>query len=381
MLSIRANPNILITVALTSLLVCSDAQTAQLLSQILHDLGIWVESCGDPRRARTRLDEQPFDALLVDCQDEPAAVDLIAHARNTSADRTPVTIALANAGGQVRQVFASGVSFVLYKPISRERALHSLEAARTLMLREKRHQPRVPVQAQASLTYAAIEDASAALLDLNESGASIQADQKLPPSCKVYFQFALPGNDSVIRLSGEVMWQDSSGRVGIRFAHVPQVSQRALKGWLQAQLPARAEAGDSASQAPGPFADEASAESDAGLGSSSAADRRIESRHACRLGAEVYREGSNVPQRCNLIDISAEGCYVETAEPFPPGTDLEIAVHTQYLKLRVQGKVRSMHRGFGMGVQFTLKTADQRQQVHQLIACEAMDAETSVEPT
>ncbi len=354
-----------------------------MLSQILHELGIRAESCSDPRRARARLDEQQFDALLVDCQDEPAAIDLIAHARNTTANKTTITIAMANAASQVRHIFASGVSFVLYKPISRERAAHSLEAARTLMLREKRRQPRVQVQAQASLTYATIEDASATLLDLNEDGVAIQADQKLPPSCKVYFQFVLPGNSSPVRLSGEVMWQDSSGRVGIRFAHLPQVSQRALKSWLQAHLPAHAEAEESAAPALDPAADQTSAEPLAGLGllAASAADRRIQSRHACRLGAEVYREGSSVPQRCNLSDISAEGCYVETSEPFPAGTALEIVVHTQYLKLCVHGKVRSMHRGFGMGVHFTLRTADQRQQVHQLIACEALDSETSVEPS
>jgi CheY-like chemotaxis protein len=368
-------------VALTSLLVCSDVQTGQVLSQILHEMGIRVESCGDSQAARARLDEQQFDTLLVDCQDEPAAVDLIAYARKTLANKTTVTIALANAGSQVRHVFASGVSFVLYKPISRERAGHSLEAARALMLREKRRQPRVPVQTQASLTYATIEDAPATLLDLNESGVAIQADQQLPPSCKVYFQFALPGNDSVIRLSGEVMWQDSSRRVGIRFAHVPQVSQRALKGWLQAQLPAHAEAGAADAESPEQVPDEASTQTAEGLGSDEASDRRIQSRHACRLGAEVYREGSSVPQRCNLSDISAEGCYVETAEPFPPGTTLEMVVHTQYLKLRVHGRVCSMHRGFGMGVRFTLRTADQRQQVHQLIACEALDSESPVEPT
>ena len=282
----------------------------------------------------------------------------------------------------MRQVLASGVSFVLYKPVSRERAAHSLRAACGVMRREKRRQPRVPVQTSASLAFATTENARATLVDLTEHGVALQSKQKLPPGGKVYFQFALPGSASEIRLSGEVMWQDSTGRVGIRFAHVPQVSQRALKSWLQTHLPSPPDSPVAAAQTAEQAAD-ASAAPPAGLGLPpvSASDRRIQSRHACRLGAEVYAEGSGAPQRCNLSDIGPEGCYVETTEPLPSGTAVEIVVRTQYLKLRVEGKVKSVHRGYGMGVQFTLRSAEQCQQINQLIACEAVDAETSVELT
>ena len=106
--------------------------------------------------------------------------------------------------------------------------------------------------ADASIAYAGKEDVPAALVDLSEEGMAFRSDSKLPPYCKVYFQFALPGNSSLIRLSGEVMWQDSSGRVGIRFAHVPQSSRRVLNDWLQANLSSQAQA------APGGIADSAS---------------------------------------------------------------------------------------------------------------------------
>jgi hypothetical protein len=110
----------------------------------------------------------------------------------------------------------------------------------------------------------------------------------------------------------------------------------------------------------------------AGLGllSVSASDRREKSRHACRLGADVYRLGSSVPHRCSLSDISTGGCYVETTEPFPPASVLDIVVRTEDFKLRVRGTVQVMHPGFGMGVEFSLRTADEREQVKQLIACQ-----------
>lgn len=365
-----AQPNMAVNMALTSLLVCSDAQAVQVLSRILQDLGIAVESCGDHRMARARIADRHFDALLVDCQDEPAAVELIAQARKNSANPNVVAIAIVSGRNEVRGIFAKGANFMLYKPISRERAAHSMRAACGLMQRERRTRPRIPLQAQTSIAYAGKEDVPAALVDLSEDGIALRSDSKLPPYCKVYFQFALPGNTSLVRLSGEVMWQDSSGRVGIRFAQVPQSSRRVLNDWLQANLPLSSEIIPSAS-AVSASDDDSGLRLSAGLGllSVSAADRRNLSRHACCLGAEVYRAHSKVATRCTLIDISPGGCYIESTETFGSGTALEIVVRTEDLRLRIHGKVLSMHPGFGMGVEFALRTEEHRKQVQQLLAC------------
>ena len=58
-----AHPTMTVNMALTSLLVCPDAQAVQVLSRILQDMDIAVESCGDLRMAQARLDDQHFDAL------------------------------------------------------------------------------------------------------------------------------------------------------------------------------------------------------------------------------------------------------------------------------------------------------------------------------
>jgi CheY-like chemotaxis protein len=358
-----------VTMALTSLLVCSDAQAVQVLRNILQDMGIVVESCGDLRMARARLEDGHYDAVLVDCQNEPAAIELIVQARNTSAQKTVVVIAIVSGLNDVRAIFAKGANFMLYKPISRERAAHSMRAARGLMQSERRIRPRIPVQANTSVAYAGQENVPAALVDLSEDGIAFRSDGKLPPHCKVYFQFSLPGSTSLIRLSGELMWQDSSGRVGIRFAQVPQTSRRLLNDWLQANLAAATEAVLPESQVTSSDED-ASLRLSAGLGllSVSAGDRRNLSRRTCCLGAEVFRANSRAATRCTLIDISPGGCYIETIETFPTGTVLEIVVRTEDLKLRIHGKVLSTHPGFGMGVEFTLRTDEHRKQVQLLIA-------------
>lgn len=351
--------------ALTSLLVCTDSKAVQILSRVLVDLGIQVEQCADPAAALERLATQPFDALLVDCKEEVEAMELMAGARTLLSNKTTLIIAMVDSQNHVRDVFAKGANFVLYKPISAERAGASLRTARSLMRRERRRHERVALHTPASMDYATTQNASTTLLDLSEEGVSIQCERKMPPRCKAYFQFNLPGQMSAVRLSGEVMWQDSSGRVGLRFVDVPHASRRVLKEWLSANVSREADAGAT------PRANQPSG---LGLLSASAADRRERGRHACRLSADVYRVGSNVPYRCSLSDISNGGCYVETTEPFPAMTSVEIVVRTKEIKLRVRGSVQAAHQGFGMGVAFSIQTKEEREQVQQLIACQASES-------
>jgi Tfp pilus assembly protein PilZ len=353
--------------ALTSLLVCADAETVQVLSRVFQDSSIEVEVCGTLGAAQSWIDEQPFDVLVVDCHDGPSAAALIAHARKSSLKPSCIIIALVNECNEVKDLFALGTNFLIYKPVSRERALHSLYAARKLIREERRVQPRIPVRASASIAYPGKEDAAATVLELNESGLGIRTADNVPPSGKVYFQFTLPGQESVIRLAGEVMWRDAFGRVGIRFVNVPQSSKRLLRRWLEQQSSSAADDRSAANTDPGT---NVNARLSAGLGllSVSAPDRRNLSRRACSLGAEVYRADSKVPFRCNLSDISSGGCYVETTDPFPVGTEVMIVVRTHELKLSVAGKVQSAHRAFGMGIRFNLTTEDERRRVQELIA-------------
>ena len=348
--------------ALTSLLVCADAQAVPILSSILSDLGIQTEACGDPQQALARLKTQAFDALLVDCENEPDALDLIVAARKLTSNQSTLVIALVDGSNGLREVFAKGANFILYKPISFERANNSLRAARGLMRRERRVNQRVALYAEASIAYPGVENSLASLLDLSEEGIAIQAEKPLPSKCKVYFQFCLPGRVAPVRLSGEVIWQDSTGRAGIRFAQVPQTSRRLLGEWLRVN-----QSGAKESQPP------VSEPAGLGLLSVSSSDRRGRPRRACRLSADVHRRGSAVPQLCTLSDISTGGCYVETSAPFPAGTAVDIIVRTSRTKVRIQGKVQAMHRGYGMGVAFNLQTAEEREEVQRLIAHQVPD--------
>lgn len=362
---------------LSCLVVCPDMQAVLVLDRILCDLGIQMEHCAEFSQAELRLQSSRFDALILDCKDESTATKLIAGLRKSAANRNALIVAMVDSQNNVREVFARGANFVLYKPIVAERAATSLRAARGLMRHERRRNQRIPVNGPAAIAFSNVEDAKADLTDVSEEGIAIHAERPLPPSCKVYFQFSLPGQVSTVRLSGDVMWQDAAGRVGLRFADVPQTSRRALTDWLRANV-SRVPEPSSPGDAP---ASQQKLDVPGGLGllAVSSADRRERSRRACRLSADVYQTGSSVPNRCTLSDISNGGCYVETTAPFKKGTSVDIVVRTTTIKLRVRGTVQAMHPGYGMGVAFSLTTAEEREQVRQLIACQPKEPGVAAE--
>ncbi len=369
---------------LSSLLVCADKTSAEILSRVLEELNVRVELCADPVRAGVRLAQDRFDLLILDGENHSDVSALLRESR--SSQTTGATLAVVVAAGQetIREMFSLGVNFVLYKPMSYERALSTLTAAQTVLYRDKRRKARAIVHAQATVDYAGGEQTKATLVDLAEDGMAVNFGKHLPPTCKVYFQFQLPGQTTTVRLSGLVMWQDWSGRAGVQFVDVPQSSRRILSEWLQKNL-SEAEKRESPEGAEAQSPAKPHEEKVLVIASgekleptvrdreavarlrSEPSNRRGQTRFACRLGAEVYQRGSSVRNYCHLSDLSPGGCYLEMTLAFPAGTSVEITVRTHEMKLRISGEVKASHPGYGMGIYFKLNTKNERQGVQQLI--------------
>ncbi len=288
-------------------------------------------------------------------------------------------IAVVDSEFNARPVFGLGANFVLYRPLSSERTRISLRAARGLMRRERRRAPRTPIHSSANVAYPGAPELNAVLTDLSDGGTSFQTTNRLPSASKVYFEFALPGQQQLVRLSGEVAWQDSSGRTGIRFLDVPKASRRLMQTWLQQNaarpatgLPDQSSAGESSEAQPSATQSrsehEPRSESTDSAYLSNAGNRREEQRFACKFGAEVYRLGTTVPNRCNLSDISEGGCYVEMPTPLSGQSGVEILVRTADTKLRIRGQVLATHPGFGMGVRFMFRDSGEREEILRLLA-------------
>ncbi|HET9308199.1 MAG TPA: PilZ domain-containing protein [Candidatus Sulfotelmatobacter sp.] len=379
---------------LSALLVCLDKKAAEVLQRVLKELSIRVEACPDFARAGVRAAQVRFDVIIVDGS-SAEITGLLRETRLSRKNDATLAVAVVPTQESIRDLFTLGVNFVLYKPVAYERALSSLRAARAVMRKEKRKTARAAVHTHATVDYANVQQEKATLVDLAHNGMAVLFGNRLPPTSKVYFQFKLPGQATSVRLSGQVMWQDWNGRAGVQFVDVPKASRRLLDEFLGANvnqqapppelpdvtvemeepLPAAVAVAESShKKEEKPRAEEprraATAtqvrEKSAAAIEADANNRRLQVRYSCRLGAEVYRTGTSVPNHCCLTDLSSGGCYLEVPLPFPQGSSIEILVRTYEMKLRLRGTVLTSHPGYGMGIGFELKTKEEQANVQKL---------------
>jgi hypothetical protein len=359
---------------LRALVVCPDQDSPSLLELVSSEMAMKGEHTSSISRGLELLEKQHFDAIFLDYHADESSEEFLARLRRSSKNRDSLLIALVESEFNARLVFVLGASFVLFRPLSSDRTRISLRAARSLMRRERRRAPRTPVGSAASVAYAGAPELSAVMTNISEGGTSIHTANRIPASSKVYFEFALPDQPQLVRLSGEVAWQDSSGRTGIRFLDVPQTSRRLMQNWLDKNsahsatvMPDDATETTTAPALPGSSSREKKPAPKIASLIPNAGNRRGERRFPCKLGAEVYSVGTGVPNRCTLSDISEGGCYVEMPSPLSGQGGVEILVRTVDTKFKIKGEVLATHPGFGMGVRFILQDPAEREEIMRLL--------------
>lgn len=92
--------------------------------------------------------------------------------------------------------------------------------------------------------------------------------------------------------------------------------------------------------------------------------KRTNPRYSFFADAEVtLHDGTSV--RGQLAELSSRGCYIDTLQPIPPRTKLNIRICDGMSTCEVHGKVLYLHSGgglgvFGMGVLFEELRSEQR---------------------
>jgi len=91
--------------SLSSLLVCADPTSAQMLRRVLEELSIRVESCADTRRAAFRLAQERFDAVIVDGQLQRDINALLHETRPSRLNDSTLAVAVVEGRQNVREMF------------------------------------------------------------------------------------------------------------------------------------------------------------------------------------------------------------------------------------------------------------------------------------
>jgi len=302
---------------LQALLVSNDDAAADVLGRVLSGFGIAMDRSSDPETTLARIQQQKFDALIVDFELPDTAQAVLDEAKRLGT--CPISIALIADVTKVREILSGGAHFVLYKPVSDEAAQAGLRPAAALLTRERRRAFRVPVQAPVEITLPDQRKVDGILLDLSETGMDVLTAEPQKNASQISFHFQLPDGAVELQARGEVAWADPNGQTGVRFLDLPELVAAKLKEWVKAA--------------------------------------------AATMGTLPEE---TVPH-CKLTDLSLGGCYVETAAPFPERALVDFCLKANELEVHTEGMVRVMHPGVGMGVEFPSRTAEQRAQVMNVI--------------
>jgi DNA-binding response OmpR family regulator len=301
---------------LNALVLCSDDKIMRVLRRVLSDLEVGIENCADADAAVRRLTRGRFEAVVVDCEDEALAAKVLSSVRSAPSNKRAIAVAMIDGQKAVRSAFALGAHFVLYKPVTFERARASFRAARALMKCERRRNIRVPMELPVTLVAGA-DQQRITTVDISEGGMAVRALRKIQERRGVRIKFTLPGTESVIDCAAEVAWKNPGSQTGVRFLELSREHRQSLKAWL--------------------------------------------ARHSPEI------EPDDPPLNCRLTDASARACYLEMSAPFPVRTRVGLTMQTGGVCITIEGTVRVMHPEMGMGVEFMQDTADQRIQSGRFI--------------
>ena len=313
---------------LQALVLCPDAKIVRILRRVLNELEIDVQHCADADAAIRKLTRHRFEAVIVDCTEQLAS-QVLRSARSAPCNKRAVAVAIVDGEKTLGSVFELGAHFVLYKPISVERAKSSFRAARALMKRERRRNVRVPVEIKITLTRDGMRgEHTAVTSDIGEGGIALLQAPRLKSGDRMQVRFTLPGTERILKTTGEVAWENAQRQIGIRFVDLAPDAQSHLNAWLGSHSP------------------------------------------------EIEQDDPPVP--CKLTDLSLGGCYLELPSPYPVQTTLTLSMSAAEFEVRAQGIVRVMHPEIGMGVEFTQRTEPQKEQVEKFI--QTLAGNTGVTP-
>jgi len=319
--------------SLQALVLCSDDKILRVLRRVLSDLEIAVECCNDADSAVRKLTRRRFEAVVVDCHDEDIAAQVLASVRSAPCNKRSIAVAMIDGQKAVRSAFGLGAHFVLYKPISAERARTSFRAARALMRCERRRNARVRMEIPVAVIGEAAGKKKMVTSDISLGGMSLKLSLRPKSMAGMRIQFTLPGTQYEIECSANVAWEGSGRQAGIRFVNLSAEQRDQLKSWL--------------------------------------------ARHSPDM------EPEDPPVACTLTDLSLGGCYLEMPSPFPIGTRVVLIMRAAKLENRAEGAVRVMHPEIGMGVEFTRASAEQREHLEkfiQMLRSRGVQPELVVEP-
>lgn len=213
-----------------ALIYSRDEKLGEALSTAVGRMKLQAVCASRAGAALNMLRSRKFPAVIVDCQDKPAATDLFELCRRSGSNKTSVVFALTGAD---ETALSWGVTFAVKRPVDLDlRAFNStLRTAEGMILQDFRRYRRIPIE-------------SFALLDNDEHRLQLATVNLSESGMCVHGEIAGWNREHLVQFHAEMglrfqansylVWS-RNGRSGIHFRFMTTASRKALSGWLAAR--------------------------------------------------------------------------------------------------------------------------------------------------
>jgi hypothetical protein len=216
--------------SLSSMIISRDWQEVSVLECILSGMQIDVDVESELESAWIRLKKSKVDAVIVDC-DSDGTRNFMRKLRTSLPGSAPVVIASGSRNNNGLR--GTGATFVVEKPVSVENAVHTLSAARNLIMNERLRYYRESLDLSASLIRDSGKRLKARVVNISKGGVKIASSQPLSFSENIKVSFSLPDMRSSIQAVGKVAWADNHGGAGVRFTQIESRLAKRLELWME----------------------------------------------------------------------------------------------------------------------------------------------------
>jgi hypothetical protein len=212
------------------MIISRDWQEVSVLECILSGLHIDVDVESELERAWIRLKKTKVDAIIVDC-DSDGTRGFMRRLRTELPGSAPVVIA---SGSPNRNgLRGTGAAFVVEKPVSVESAVHTLSAARNLIMNERLRYYREVLELPAKITRSSGKRLKAQVVNISKGGIKIISSLPLSFAEKIQLNFSLPEGRTAVKGEGKVAWADNRGNAGVRFMQLEPHIEKKLQLWVE----------------------------------------------------------------------------------------------------------------------------------------------------
>jgi CheY-like chemotaxis protein len=244
------------------LVVEDDQPMLHLFGEVLTKMGAEPRLVSSSTHALELIEREKFDGIFLDLvMPEMDGLELARRIRGSKSNAT-VALVMITASPEphaMRDSFQAGVNFFLHKPVTVQQLGKLLNAARGLMLAERRRYQRAPVallmrcrwwappvphaptvvegsQAEGSGAEGKNHLVNGRSVNLSASGALVELPELPPVGAAVRLEFSLPGSPQALVLPGVVARQHSAESVGLRFECDDEPTRRALMEFVDKTL-------------------------------------------------------------------------------------------------------------------------------------------------